>query len=203
LGISDAIFAGHSMGVQVILQFAGMYPERVNALIPMCGTYKRPLDTFHNNDRLAQLLPYIDRAVDWAPERLQALWNTLAPNPLNFLVAARTSEINPKLARRQDFQPYLEHVASLDLKFFVRMLKELANHSAEDLLQGIDVPTLIIAGEHDSFTPQSRSDEMHDFIEGSELLIVPGGTHIAPLELPDLVNGAIEKFLKNNGLWPD
>lgn len=202
LEIPDAIFAGHSMGVQVILQFAGMFPDRVNALIPMCGTYKRPLDTFHNNDRLAQLLPYIDRAVDWAPERLQAVWNTLAPNPLNFLVAARTSEINPKLARKQDFQPYLEHVASLDLKFFVRMLKELANHSAEGILPTIKVPTLIVAGEQDSFTPLSRSDEMHEFIQGSELLVVPGGTHIAPLELPDLVNGAIEKFLRGHGLWP-
>jgi len=30
---------------------------------------------------------------------------------------------------------------------------------------------------------------------------VPGGTHVAPVELPDLVNSAIEKFLKSHGLW--
>lgn len=203
LNLEKGIFAGHSMGVQVILQFFGMFPERVRALIPMCGTYKRPLDTFHNNDRLAQLLPHIDRAVDFAPDQLQALWNTFAPNRLNFLLAGRTSEINAKFARRQDFQPYLEHVASLDIRFFVSMLKELSNHSAEHILETVNVPTLIIAGEHDSFTPLSRSHEMNEMIDESELVIVPGGTHIAPLELPDLVNTSVEKFLKYHGLWPD
>jgi len=202
LGFEEAILLGHSMGVQVILQFFGLYPEMVRALIPICGTYKRPLDTFHNSDRLAQLLPYIDRAVDWAPEQLQVLWNTLAPNRLNFLLATRSAEINAKFARRQDFQPYLEHVAGLDLRFFVRMLKELSNHSAEEYLPLINIPTFIIAGEHDSFTPLSRSDEMHEMIAESELLVVPGGTHIAPLELPDLVNTAIEKFLTQKDLWP-
>jgi pimeloyl-ACP methyl ester carboxylesterase len=201
LGIEKAALAGHSMGVQVILQFYGLFPDRVEALIPICGTYKRPLDTFHNHDKLAQFLPYLDRMVDFAPERLQTIWQTLTPSPMSFHLAARTSEINSKFARKQDFQPYLEHVANMDLRVFMRMLKGLSQHSAEDILADIDVPTLIIAGEYDSFTPTQRSHEMHETIPGAELLVVPGGTHIAPVELPDLVNPAVEKFLKAHKLW--
>ncbi len=201
LDIEKAVFAGHSMGVQVILQFFALYPERVEALIPICGTYKRPLDTFHNHDKLATLLPFLEKAVRFAPERLQSLWQTLTPSPMTFHIAARTSEINSKFVRKQDFQPYLEHVAKMDLRVFMRMLKGLAEHSAEEILETIDVPTLVIAGEFDSFTPTQRSLEMHDGIAGSQLLVVPGGTHVAPVELPDLVNSAIEKFLKSHGLW--
>ncbi|MEZ4460053.1 MAG: alpha/beta hydrolase [bacterium] len=201
LGIESAVLAGHSMGVQVILQFFDLYPQRVKALIPICGTYKRPLDTFHNHDRLAQLLPYLDKVVDFAPERLQTLWQTLTPSPVTFHIAARTSEINSKFVRKQDFQPYLEHVANMDLRVFMRMLKGLSEHSAEAILPHINVPTFIIAGEFDSFTPTSRSYEMNEAIAHSELLVVPGGTHVAPVELPDLINSAVEKFLQKNDLW--
>mgnify|MGYP006190842497 FL=1 len=63
------------------------------------------------------------------------------------------------------------------------------------MLPGLTMPALIIAGELDTFTPLHRSEEMAELIEDSELLVVPSGTHIAPLELPQMVNGAIEKFL--------
>lgn len=201
LEIEECVLMGHSMGVQVILQFFELYTERVAGLIPICGTFEKPLDTFHDNDMLKNLLPYIDRAVEWAPEKLQTIWKTLAPSRMSYLLAAGTSEINARLARRSDFQPYLEHVADMDLRLYVRMLKALSNHSAAHVLEQVDVPTLVIAAEHDTFTPLRRSKEMHDRIDESELIVIPSGTHIGPLEVPDLVTGAIEKFLKRNELW--
>ncbi len=202
LHIENAVLAGHSMGCQVILQYFGLFPEQVNGLIPICGTYKRPLETFHNNDMLQQLLPYIDMAVGLAPDALQVLWSTLTPSRISYLVAAGTSEINGTLVRRQDFQPYLEHVAEMNLQVYVRILKSISEHSAEDILPNIDVPTYIIAAEHDTFTPLSRSEEMHALIPDSQFLVIPSGTHIGPIELPELVNTAIERFLKNSQLWP-
>ena len=181
------------MGAQVILHYAGTYPDEVRALIPICGTYKRPLDTFHNNDRLKTLLPFIDRIVNAAPEQLQSVWEYLTPS--RFSKLASRVEINARLVRQTDFLPYLDHVAQMNLQVFVRMLKELSDHSAEAMLPGLTMPALIIAGELDTFTPLHRSEEMAELIEDSELLVVPSGRHIAPLELPQMVNGAIEKFL--------
>ena len=193
LEIEKAVLLGHSMGAQVILEFWNRNRDRVSGLIPMCGTYKRPLDTLHNNDRAATVLPYLDRAIQAIPDHLQMLWKTMTPSRLAQL--ASRVEINANLARQTDFIPYLEHVAEMDLKVFIAMLKELAEHSSEEYLGEIDVPTLIIAGELDTFTPTYRSHEMHEMIPGSELLVAPNGTHIAPLELPDLINARIEKFL--------
>ena len=199
LQISEALFVGHSMGVQVILQFAGMFPHQVRGLVPICGTYKHPLDTFHNHDKMRVLLPLIERFVEVGAEQLQSLWSSLTPSRLSYLLASRT-EINGQLARREDFQPYLEHVSRMDLSFFVAMLKKLADHSTEDILPHIAAPTLIVAGEFDSFTPLWRSEEMQSLIPGSELLVLPNGTHVGPIEVPDMVAGAIESFFAKNGL---
>ena len=193
LGVDRAIFVGHSMGVQVILEYYALFPDQVQALVPICGTYKRPLDTFHNHDKLAQALPYLDRLVTMAPERAQAFWTSVNTSRLSAL--ASRLEVNARLLRSVDFLPYLEHVARMDVRIFVRMLKRLAEHSAEEVLAAVRVPTLIVAGERDTFTPMYRSEEMHAQIADSELLIVPGGTHVGPLELPDLVNAAVEKFM--------
>lgn len=192
LGVSEPILLGHSMGVQVILQYAATHPE-VQAIVPICGTYKRPLDTWHNNDRLKTMLPFIDRVIAAAPDQLQSVWEYLTPS--RFSLLASRVEINARLVRVNDFLPYLEHVAQMNLKVFIRMLKELSEHSAEELLPTIAAPALVIAGELDTFTPLYRSEEMAAAIADSELLVVPSGTHIAPLELPELVNAAIEKFL--------
>lgn len=202
LDIKEAVFMGHSMGVQVILEYYRRNPEQVQALVPLCGSYKHPLDTFHNSDRLRRALPYLNGAIDLAPETLQILWKTLLPRKLWYSFAVRSAEVNGRLLRQHDFLPYLEHVSTMDLKVFLRVLGELAAHSAEAILPEIAVPTLIIAGEDDTFTPMFRSEEMADAIPDSEFVVVPGGSHVAPLEVPDLVNGAVEKFLGLHQLMP-
>src|SRR5262245_29927888 len=49
LELDRAVLFGHSMGTQIILDFAAMHPEKVAGLVPMCGSYGRVLDTFHDN----------------------------------------------------------------------------------------------------------------------------------------------------------
>lgn len=201
LRIDEAILVGHSMGSQVILQAYELYPERIRALIPICGTYKRPLDTFGNSDILARMLPYLERAVDLAPTVLQTIWESILRNPLTYF-GAHIVELNPNLVNGEDFRPYLEHSANMDIRVYLGMLHHLAEHSAEAILPTIDVPSLIIASEYDTFTPLDRSMLMNDLIPGSELVILPGASHAGPIELPDTVIGAMEKFLRKNDLGP-
>ncbi len=200
LHIDRAILAGHSMGVQVILGFMGHRPDRVSALIPICGSYKRPLDTFHGSDLLRRALPYMQRTLEVAPQVIQAAWKTLLPRQFWYQFAVQAAEVNGRLLRQKDFIPYLEHAAEMDLEFFLGLLSALSNHTTEDLLPDIDVPALIIAGERDTFTPLFRSREMAQQIGDSELVIVPGGTHVAPLELPDLVTTAMDRFFDRHDL---
>ena len=74
---------------------------------------------------------------------------------------------------------YLDDLADVDSPLFVRLLGSAAAHDADrPPPRASPRPTLIIAGERDTFTPVRLSVTMHDAIPGSELLVLPGGTHV-------------------------
>ena len=59
----------------------------------------------------------------------------------------------------------------------------------------ITVPTLIVAGELDKiFVPLSR--QLHDKINGSQLLVYPETGHMVNLELPGRLNADLKVFLE-------
>jgi pimeloyl-ACP methyl ester carboxylesterase len=84
----------------------------------------------------------------------------------------------------------------MDPIHFLHTLESAANHTAWEHLPRIDVPTLIVAADHDSFTPMWLSERMHRAIPGSEMLVVRSGTHTAVIEMPELIALRIERFIK-------
>jgi len=193
-GTRQAVFLGHSMGVQVALEYHRRNRERVQGLVLVCGSHGLPLDTFHDSKMLKTVFPALITAADRWPEATGFLWRLIAGGEWAYQVATHL-EVNGKLVRREDFAPYFNHLSGMDVRLFLGMLKHASEHTALDHLSEIDVPVLIVAGTKDTFTPYWLSEEMQDRIPGAELLTVPGGTHIAPLEQPELVALRLEKWL--------
>ncbi len=193
-GDDRAVLIGHSMGVQVALETYRRHPERVAALVLMCGAPGTPLNTFKGSALGAKLLPLLRMAVGRAPGLFNGLWRALVPTDLAHWVSER-SEINGLLLEKSDFRPYLEGLARIDISLFLSMLAKAQVHDAMGLLPNIAVPTLIIAGDRDGFTPASLSQKMHEQIPGAELLLIEGGSHTAPLERPHLVDETVLDFL--------
>ncbi|HEX9289357.1 MAG TPA: alpha/beta hydrolase [Anaeromyxobacteraceae bacterium] len=193
-GERSAVLAGHSMGVQVCLEAHRRHPERVRALVLVCGAPGRPLDTFHGGPLLSSMFPYLKALVLAVPEAARWIFRSVVPTELAFQIG-RYLEVNRQLLRREDLEAYLSELAGVDPELFVRMLATAAVHDASDHLPDIDVPTLVVAGEKDTFTPMSLSTRMHESIPGSELLVLPAGTHTGPLEHPELTALRLEKFL--------
>ena len=190
----DAVLAGHSMGVQVCLETFRRHKARVRGLVLMCGSYGTPLRTFKGKRTLEQVLPLVRFAVNRLPGIAQQMVTRLMPTELSYQIATRF-EINGELIRRDDFFPYLEHMARMNVSLFLEMLAAAGRHSARELLDRVDVPTLIIAGDRDGFTPSHLSEEMHRLIAGSELHVVKNGSHTAPIERPAEVTERIARFL--------
>ena len=199
-GIEKAVLFGHSMGCQVILEMMRQAPERVLALVPICGSYGRPLDTFKDNGTLKKVFPILYPMVTLFPEPFEAVWKRIIPTNLAWAIAT-SSEINGHLVRKSDFMPYLKYISTIPLRVFFKMLDHAGSHTTEEILPSIDVPVLIVAAEHDSFTPMWLSERMNKLIPGSELIVVPEGTHTAPIEMPDMINLRIEKFLIERLQW--
>jgi pimeloyl-ACP methyl ester carboxylesterase len=192
-GTRKAVLLGHSMGVQVALEYHRRRPEDVLGLVLICGSHGLPLDTFHDSKALKILLPSMIAAADRYPAALKLIWRFASSGELAYQIATHL-EVNGKLVQRDDFMPYFRHLSAMDPRLFLAMLDNASRHSAFDHLPDVDVPTLIVAGTRDTFTPYRLSEEMHRIIPDAELLTVPGATHVAPIEQPELIALRLEKF---------
>lgn len=197
VGDPPAVLMGHSFGTQICLETYRLRPQNVRALILLCGSYGRVTHTFKNSEVLANVLPKLSDMATKHPKLTRALWSRVPPKvALRF--ALMTGEIDPRTVNPADVEPYFHHVAHVDFPMFARMLAAAGEHSAEDLLPSVKVPVLIVAGDRDSFTPPELSKRMADLLPFSELVMLPGGTHVAPLEQHELVALRIEKFLSEH-----
>ncbi len=192
-GVERCVLIGQSMGVQVALEYWHLHPERVEGLVLCNGTPGHILDTFHDIRAFNLLFPLLRRIIDKSPQARQ-LWHWVPPE-LALRVVMLTGDVNARLIHRRDLIPYLRKSRYVDLTLFLNMIDALGQHDASPYLADIDVPTLVIGAEHDTFTPPRKSEELARRIFGAELLIMRGATHAAPIEQPDLINLRIEKFL--------
>ncbi len=192
--IDRAVFCGHSMGVQVALEAYRQAPERALGLVLICGSYGNPLRTFRGSDWLEKILPFAHAAVSRLPSLVGAVWRYVLPTELSYYLAQQV-EIDGQLIRREDFFPYLEGLARMDPRMFVATVAAAGKHDARDVLTSIAIPTLILAGRRDSFTPMPLSQEMSSLIPDAELHVIEQGTHTAPIERPVEVTEIIADFL--------
>jgi pimeloyl-ACP methyl ester carboxylesterase len=194
VGDPPCVLLGHSMGCQVALEAYRLRPEGIRGLVLICGSSGKVTSTFHGMPLLELVLPSLLSLTQKMPNVVRALW-TRVPSKLALDIARRAGEIDAEHVRAEDFLPYLSHMTHVDFPMFLRMLRAAGEHSARDLLPHIEVPVLVIAGERDTFTPSYLAREMAEEIPHGQLVPVPGGTHVAPIEQPATVNEAIERFL--------
>jgi pimeloyl-ACP methyl ester carboxylesterase len=62
-------------------------------------------------------------------------------------------------------------------------------------LPAISVPTLILVGDSDTFTPPDRAEEMAAAIPGSRLVVVPECGHASTIEQPAAINRALIEWI--------
>lgn len=75
------------------------------------------------------------------------------------------------------------------------MQKTEPNYSVRDLAR-IEVPVTIVQGEHDEFIKREHAEYLARSIPGADLVILPGVSHFAPLQRPQLFNEAVGTWLE-------
>lgn len=197
-GIDGGVVCGHSMGVQVALEAYRRAPERVHGLGLFCGAAEHTVDSPTTRALADVVVPNLRKILGKVPWLYRGVARRVLPTKLAFAIATRV-EINGNLLRAEDFMPYLHHMARIDPRIFLDMLLMASEHSATDLLAYIDVPTLVLAGRLDGFTPVERSLNMHEAIAGAELIVIEDGSHTAPIERPDIAHDYLAQLLLRVG----
>lgn len=195
-GVDKAIHVGFSMGVMTILEFYKLYPERVLGLVPINGPYG---ELFSPSQKVTQIITdafqFVSRntwLVEW--------FRPILVLPINIPIAKKV-ELNPTMCPEQEMTLYFEYVAKMDWHAGFKTLAAMSSYNGEDIIDTVDVPTLLISGTNDSWTPKRIADEMHRRIKNSEYTSIPGGTHATPAENPEMINLRIDLFLRTH--FPD
>ena len=162
LGVREFALAGLSMGGQIVMECYRQFPERIRALV-LADTFpaaETPAGKKSRNDMADRLLregmrPYADEVL----HRMVAPYAhpDVAAHVHRMMTATSPEGAAAALRGRAERPDYRE------------------------LLTRVTVPTLVVVGEDDEYTPVADARAMHAAIPGSPLRVVPRrGPHAEP-----------------------
>ncbi|WP_033292297.1 alpha/beta fold hydrolase [Amycolatopsis jejuensis] len=179
LALETFALGGLSMGGQIVMQTVRDHPGRVAALLLA--------DTFAEAET-----PDGAKAREAAANRvLTEGMATYAEELLPKMVSPTTRRENPKVA---------DHVLTM-------MQNAPANGAAAALrarakrpdyrqtLREVTVPTLVVVGSEDEFTPVADAQLLHQLVPGSELAVLDNAGHLPNLERAAEFNNVLGRFL--------
>lgn len=195
VGVERAVLVGHSMGVQAIVETCRLAPERVAGLVPIAGAFENPVRTFADKPVLDRLYPVMEVVLALVPlEALRPVLRRIAHPGLGRRVIQRTGIAGPNV-EEEDIASHIAHIGEINFSVLFKMMSGLRRHRTAEFLPEIAVPTLVLAGRHDFFTPPSVQQRMADLIPDSELVWFEEAGHLLPIEAPEGIARAIVDFL--------
>ena len=176
LGIEKAHFAGLSMGGATALGLAERHADRLDRVI-VCNSpcQSTPQSSQQWEERIAVAQK---EGIAALVEPTIARWfpaETVAKNP-----------------------PHLDKVRAMiratPVNGFIGCAAALADHDYASTVASVKRPVLFLVGEKDGAAPASMR-KLHEKLEGSRFVALPGAGHISNMDRPAEFNRAIAEFL--------
>jgi len=170
IDLSQAIFAGHSMGSAIAMTLALDYPERVQGLVLMGAGARLRVnpEILLKSESEATYISAVGMVIDWA-------FSPEASKRLVELAGKRMAETRPSVL----------HADFLACDAF----------DIVDRVSEIRCPTLVICGADDRLTPPRFAQFLASQIRRVQLEIVPEAGHMVMLEQPQTVARSMQAFL--------
>lgn len=197
----DVTALGHSMGCKVALETWRQERDegtgRVSSLVLVTGPYASPLHTFYDTDLLARLFPALYAGIGLLPRRAQYAISHSLRLPIAMPVARLVKALGPATPQ-EAMEDYFRHFGEVDPMIILKIAKGMHEFDAEPWLPEVDVPTQVIVGSEDRFSPPELGRHIVDAVPDAELVTIEGGTHGAIIEYPDQVNAAVADFVSRH-----
>lgn len=199
LKIDQAVLLGHSMGTSVALELYRQQPKRVAGLVLANGTGRRPLESLFHINATASFFALLRMLYDTSPKFLTKLWRShRLDNPL-LRTLFKLGGFNPHLTASEDIALFIKQLFDMDPDILINLIENYDAYDSTPWLHTVKAPTLILAGEKDHMLPLDEQELMHQLIPDSRIEIIRHGSHCSQMDLPELVNTKIEKFLEEIG----
>jgi pimeloyl-ACP methyl ester carboxylesterase len=169
---------GHSMGGRVAFEVWRLAPERVRSLVVLdTGSHPAGPDEPASRRRLTDLSATegMDALADaWLPRLVRPERHTdrTVMGPLRAMVRRATPEQHARQIHALVTRP-----------------------DATALLGTITVPTLVVVGREDAWSPVGQHEELAAAIPGARLEIIERSGHMVTIEQPDVVTALLREWI--------
>ena len=170
VGAERAHVAGLSLGGMTAMRLAVREPARVDRLALLCTSAKTDPQGF------------LDRAV----AARSAGTASFAPTVVGRWLTPDHAAAHPELVARLEAM-----IAGSDDEGYAACCEVVATMDLREDIRTINAPTLVISGWEDPALPPEHQKLIADSIPGAELVTVSPGAHLANLEQPLQVTGAL------------
>ncbi len=180
LGLDTVMLGGLSMGGYIAMAFLRRHPQRVRALL-LADTKAGadPEAARANRHRIADELD--------SSGSTQVLLDDVLPS----LISDATKTGQPLVLGR--VRGLVEAAPPAAAAWAQRAMA--ARPDSADTLRAVDVPALVVVGEHDALSPPADAQAMVDLLPDARLVTVPGSGHLTAVEAPAEFNGAVRDWL--------
>jgi 3-oxoadipate enol-lactonase len=176
------VLLGHSMGGMVAQELVAVAPGVVQGLVLACTSASfGKADGAWQAQFLAERLAPLDAGLGMA-----GMAKRLVPGMVSPL--APVAVVNTAL----------EIMGRVPEATYRVALPAIAGFDRRAALAAIQVPTLLLAAEHDRTAPPEVMQRMAARVPAAEYLCLPGVGHIANVEAPDAFNAAVVSFLQRH-----
>lgn len=193
LGLENVSLAGHSMGGQVAINTALLYPEVVKKLILIAPAGFEEFSPEETRWTLETCTPeyFSSTTPEMVEFNVRANFHKL-PEDARFMIDDRINIVGT-----EGFGNYCTVVSN--------SLRGMLNKPVSSKLSQLKQPTLVLFGLNDKFipsrifhktTPEAIARAGTDKIPGSKLVLIPECGHFIPFEKPEEFNKAVTDFLR-------
>jgi pimeloyl-ACP methyl ester carboxylesterase len=174
--------AGHSMGGRIAFEMWAQAPRRIERLALLDTSY-HPLPGGAEGEReRSGRYALLDMARRHGLRTMAREW--------------AQGMVHPSRLGAPLFEAVLDMFERATVEGFAAQIEALlARRDATGLLATIDVPTLVLCGREDGWSPPSRHEFMHQRIAGSRLVVLEQCGHMSTMEQPAAATAALAGWL--------
>ncbi len=178
--VRAAHLVGLSIGGMIAQEAAISYPTRIRSLILLATAAAFPDET-----RAAML----QHAALAQGQGMQAVLPFV-----QYWVASETAQDQPDILDRIS-----SSLLRLDASDYALIWRMIAGFDVSTRLHTVRCPTLVLVGDRDFNTPEVYAVALAAALRQSHVTVLPGASHLIPVDLPSVTTSAIENWLAGTG----
>jgi pimeloyl-ACP methyl ester carboxylesterase len=178
------LIAGHSMGARVALEVVRLAPQRIGGVALLDTGYLPKSSGPAGEEEVGKRLKLLHKAQTEGVRAMANEWVQGMVHPDRLADDALIERILTMFERK-------------NAEIFAKQIHALIHRpDATQVLSSLRVPSLILCGQQDAWSPPSQHEAMHQLVPQAALELIAHAGHMAPMEMPSEVAAAITRWLE-------